>query len=175
MKQCPRCRKNYEDDQLNFCLEDGALLTEVSRQRSAYADEAPPTVMLDQSRATDPVGLPSQMPAPPPAQWQQPGMQVLPQYLVVRSDQSLATISLCFGIASITIGWCCSSGLLFSPVALVTGFLALSNIKKDPNRYAGRGMALGGIITGIIYFALLVMIILLYGAAIIFGGLGSMH
>lgn len=175
MKQCPRCQKTYEDDQLNFCLDDGELLVLSSHPQTRYADDAPPTIMLDQSRATNPVRWPGPTPGASPAQWQQPAMQLPPQYLVNRPDQTLAIISLCFGIASVTVGWCCSSGLLFSPVALVTGFIALSKLKKDPSRYGGRGMAIGGIVTAIIYFSVLILIVLIYGLAIIGSGLTAIQ
>lgn len=47
MKICPTCRKTYADDNLNFCLEDGAILT--------FASSDPPeTVMMSQPRPTDP-------------------------------------------------------------------------------------------------------------------------
>lgn len=172
MKQCPRCQRNYDDDQLNFCLDDGEMLILMARPQTRYADAQPPTVLLDQSRVTNP----SNWPASPPAQWQQAAMQQTPQqYLVNRSpDQTLAVVSLCFGIASITVGWCCSSGILFSLVALITGFMALSKLKKDPQRYGGRGMAIGGIVTGIIYFAVIALFILIYGLAIIGSGISSL-
>lgn len=47
MKICPTCRKTYTDDGLNFCLEDGSVLTLVQ-------DNTPATVMLNQPRFTDP-------------------------------------------------------------------------------------------------------------------------
>lgn len=47
MKICPTCRKSYADDNLNFCLEDGSVLTLTS-------NEPPPTVMMSQPRPTDP-------------------------------------------------------------------------------------------------------------------------
>ena len=47
MKICPTCRKTYQDENLNFCLEDGSVLT-VAR------DEPPATVMMGQPRQTDP-------------------------------------------------------------------------------------------------------------------------
>lgn len=50
MKICPRCQKTYSDDNLNFCLDDGATLT-----RSNVADNSiPATVLLNQPRATAP-------------------------------------------------------------------------------------------------------------------------
>lgn len=47
MKICPTCRKTYTDDGLNFCLEDGSVLTLAS-------NEVPQTVMMNQPRFTDP-------------------------------------------------------------------------------------------------------------------------
>lgn len=47
MKICPTCRKTYADDNLNFCLEDGSILTFAS-------NEPPATVMMSQPRPTDP-------------------------------------------------------------------------------------------------------------------------
>ncbi len=47
MKICPTCRKTYSDDGLNFCLEDGSVLTIAS-------DVPPETVMMNQPRYTDP-------------------------------------------------------------------------------------------------------------------------
>lgn len=47
MKSCPTCRKTYADDGLNFCLEDGSVLTLIG-------GEAPDTVMMNQPRFTEP-------------------------------------------------------------------------------------------------------------------------
>lgn len=47
MKICPTCRKTYSDDGLNFCLDDGSVLTLTS-------DPLPETVMINQPRFTDP-------------------------------------------------------------------------------------------------------------------------
>lgn len=46
MKICPNCRKTYADDNLNFCLEDGSVLT-------MAPSEPAPTVMMSQPRPTD--------------------------------------------------------------------------------------------------------------------------
>ena len=47
MKICPTCRKTYADDGLNFCLEDGSVLT--------FAGPAPEaTVVMNPPRPTDP-------------------------------------------------------------------------------------------------------------------------
>lgn len=176
MKQCPRCRQTYSDDQLNFCLEDGELLSGFVQEPSPtrYADDSPPTVVLTEARQTNPSNWPSAPPSSPPAQWQGQPMNV-PQFAdypaTLSPNQSLAIASLCLGIASITIGWCCYIGLLLSPAALITGFMAISQIKKDPAKYTGRGLAIGGIVTGTVYLAALVLFVLIYGAAIFLGGI----
>lgn len=48
MKVCPNCQRQYPDDDLNFCLDDGSILSQVS----GY--DAPPTVMSNQPRTTAP-------------------------------------------------------------------------------------------------------------------------
>lgn len=52
MKICPTCRKTYNDDGLNFCLDDGSVLT------LATSDITPETVMMNQPRFTDPSANP---------------------------------------------------------------------------------------------------------------------
>ena len=54
MKICPRCNQTYEDDSLNFCLNDGSVLTQASGGASASLSDAPPTVLLNQPPATNP-------------------------------------------------------------------------------------------------------------------------
>jgi hypothetical protein len=46
MKTCPTCRRTYDDDGLNFCLEDGTVLTLSS------VDATAPTVVINQPRPT---------------------------------------------------------------------------------------------------------------------------
>ncbi len=48
MKICPRCQKTYSDDGLNFCLDDGATLS----QSKAVDNSLPATVLLNQPRST---------------------------------------------------------------------------------------------------------------------------
>lgn len=165
MKQCLKCNQTYSDESLNFCLNDGEMLVQNYDSPRPY-DESPPTVMMTDARATNPSNW--QAPAAPPAVWQ--GQQVMQYPMSVSPNQTLAIVSLCLGVASVTIGWCCSLGLILSPAALITGFLALSQIKKDPQRNGGRGLAIGGISTGFVYLGILVLIVIFYGAAILLSG-----
>ena len=47
------------------------MLTAVQGQRQ-FSDDSPPTILLDQSRVTNPTNWPPQASAQPPAPWQQP-------------------------------------------------------------------------------------------------------
>ena len=50
MKYCSRCGKKYDDDNLNFCLDDGAVLMKTD----GGADQMPATVMMNQPPSTNP-------------------------------------------------------------------------------------------------------------------------
>jgi hypothetical protein len=179
MKQCPRCQQTYSDDTLNFCLSDGELLTAFQQEPSSPRfDDSPPTMVLDQARQTNPTNWPQTPSASPPAQWQaQPAANFQPAgmygYAPPSPNQSMAIASLVLAILSVTVGWCCSLGLLLAPAGLITGWIALNQIKKDPQRYSGRGMALGGIITSGVFLGLYLLFIIIYGIAIIGGGLSG--
>ncbi|MEP6924129.1 MAG: hypothetical protein ABI954_06670 [Pyrinomonadaceae bacterium] len=88
-------------------------------------------------------------------------------------NQTLPIVSLGLGAASITIGWCCSLGLLLAPAALITGFIGLSQIKKNPQTHGGKGLAIGGMATAGVFLAIYILIIVLYGAAFLIGNMGN--
>ena len=183
MKHCPKCGQSYSDPGLNFCLNDGELLMERStayqppqfESPTRYADDPPPTVLMNDPRSTNPTGWsPSSQ---PPAQWQ--GQQIVtpPGHSPVQfanyttPNQTLGIISTIVGAASITVGWCCYMGVLLGPAAIITGIVALVQNKNDPMRYGGKGFAIAGIVMGALYLVLLILFILLYGLAAIGGAL----
>ena len=61
MKICPKCQKTYTDDNLNFCLEDGSVLSQMQ------AGAMPETVLLNQPRLTQ-QPQPGQFPQAPVTQ-----------------------------------------------------------------------------------------------------------
>jgi hypothetical protein len=157
MKRCPRCGQTYTDANINFCLNDGELL-------ALFTDDPQTFVRRDRPAGTEDA-----------APWTSPLVQTPPQQFAQFppagiTSKSLATVSLVFGLLSITLGWCCSTGLLLGPAALVTGLIALSQIKKDPHRFGGKGMAIAGIATGGLFLAAYILFIILYGIAM--AGLG---
>jgi hypothetical protein len=195
MKRCTRCDRTYPDDNLNFCLDDGELLVLYAGDDATKSlrDDAPPTVVLDQTRVTNPVSWPSPSMGQPPQQsqppmqqtWQPPQQQAqyqpnyafAPHPMMMRgtmgASQVLPIVSLSLGIASIVIGWCCSIGVLLAPAAIITGAIGLFQIKTNPGAYSGKGLAIAGIATGSLYIVGVIIFVMLYGAAILMGGLAG--
>lgn len=76
-------------------------------------------------------------------------------------NKSLAIISLVCGVLSMTL--CCGSiGLLLGPIGAVTGFMARSKANQEPDVYGGSGLALGGLITGIVGFIVSIAALVAY-------------
>lgn len=170
MKKCPRCGQVYTQGDLNFCLNDGELLTfftdaEAGRPTDrGYADDSPPTLVLDSSRVTNQ----SWQSAPPPAVWrsQSPAGQNQPfglSSLTVAQDKTLPTISLVLGIFSCFMV-CCAGGIWLGLPAAVLGYLGMRNADKDPNRYGGRGLAIAGLVIGIVTFLVSLVFLLISSA-----------
>lgn len=153
MKHCPRCQKTYEDPVLNFCLDDGELLMVLAPGR--YADDSPPTVILDQARVTNPASWPQTPQSQPPARYQNPQPayqnQQFGQNYVAAKDQTLPTISLILGICSFLL-ICCYGGIWLGLPAAIVGFIGLRNADSDTSKYGGRGLAIGGMVLGTITF-----------------------
>jgi len=200
MKRCPTCNRTFEEDWLAFCTQDGTTLVDDS---PAKRDEPPPTILAPpppppggwqqpsgglgsgqfQSQPVPPPAPPSNVGAPSGGigsgqfqgqQQMQAGWQPPPPPAYTQGPkQGIAVASMICGIVSVTIGWCCYLGVLSSPVAIGLGIYQLSQIKKDPDHNTGKPFALVGIITGALYFVGVAVIILIYGIAILSGGLAK--
>ena len=179
MRRCPKCNQQFTDEWLTFCTQDGTTLVDVA----ASPAEPPPTLVRPMPPSVSPTEQPTlDMPdrySPPPVQYISPPpiqsgwAPPPPPAYAAKPQQTLAVTSLVLGIVSITIGWCCSFGILTSPIALVLGIISLVQIKNDPAKFSGKGMAVGGIITSVLYILVFVAIILLYGIGIFLGALNS--
>ena len=168
MKRCPKCGQTYADPDLNFCLNDGELLTQP--QESPYggnvsrpfADDAPPTLMMNDPRATNPTGWTG---GSSPTPYQNPGMAYQPPQLGMANvrrplDQTLPTVSLVLGIASLIFVWCYGGLWLGIPAAIV-GFIGMRNADRDPTRFGGRGLAIAGMVLGVVTLAMSILILVL--------------
>lgn len=170
MKRCPTCNQQFTDEWLTFCTQDGTSLVDVPVSPNeppptiAYPSMPPsvspaeqPTLDLPGGYKPAPVQVSAQQPLQP--SWQPPP----PPSYGSQPQKSLAVLSMVLGIVSITIGWCCYFGVLTSPVAIGLGIFSLFQIKNDPNKYGGKGMAIAGIVAGGLYFVFVALIILIYG------------
>ena len=75
---------------------------------------------------------------------------------------SLAIVSLVCGIISLPMLICCY-GLPFNVIAIITGIIAVGQINKAPTTMTGKGLAIAGIVTGIVSFLLLFVMVLVFG------------
>lgn len=147
MKTCSVCGKIYKDEHLNFCLEDGGVLIEDK-------DDAPPTILLNQTRTTNP-NYSDYEPSSPwgtqPIQTYQQSQPVYQNYqspgMPTGSNQVLPIISLVLGIVGV---FCCWGGIAFGIGAAITGYIGYQNAERDPMNYGGRGMAIAGLVLGIV-------------------------
>lgn len=185
MKRCPKCGQTFADQNLNFCLNDGELLMyqqEASRPFEGETpptrfadDDSPPTLMMNSPRDTNPVGWAD---ASPPLVRQGQQQIVTPpghfpvQYAGYSSpNQVLGILSIILGAFSVTVGWCCSSGLLLGPAAIILGIIAMIQNKNNPEAYGGRGFAIGGIVLGSLFLLGYILLIIVYGIAMISGNI----
>lgn len=163
-KRCPSCGQTYTDDAINFCLNDGELLSYLAddapqtifsddRKSTPFADDSPPTVVMNRPRVTNQTNWPS---SSPPAVWQNqaPAYQN-PQFGLANystsADQTLPTVSLILGIVSLTMV-CCMGGIWLGLPAAIVGYIGMKNADKDSARYGGRGMAIAGMVMGVVTF-----------------------
>ena len=156
MKTCAACNETFHDDTLNFCLNCGANLPPAG-------DNPPPTVMMNSARETNPnfVNQPNFTNQPnfgvgaPMQSWQNPSqMQNHPMGAVPAvygANQTLPTISLVLGVLGLLL-MCCWGGIPLGLGAIITGYLGMTNAANDPQRYGGRGLAIGGLVLGAISF-----------------------
>lgn len=187
MKHCPLCKTNFIDDDLRFCTDDGTMLApgDVSledAQATQIFPEPPATAVFSQPRPTD-YGLgttPSLPQSPEPYRWANEAAPVWtappppPIYPVARSQQTqtLAILSLVFGIVAMTFGWICG-GFLFGLIAFILGAIALTQIKKNPTGYGGKPFAIGGMAMGGFVFVIQVLQLILGVLAVVFKAIFS--
>ncbi|WP_045739137.1 DUF4190 domain-containing protein [Xanthomonas sp. MUS 060] len=84
----------------------------------------------------------------------------------IRETNSLAVVSLVAGI----LGWTFLP-LLGSLSAIVTGHMARAEIRRDPQRFEGDGLAVGGLVLGWTAVALGIIALLAVLTMILFSGL----
>ncbi len=162
MKRCPTCNSTFDEEHLSYCTTDGTVLVrdEVSAsfelRETALLNEPSTTEVIRPPRPTEYVAPAPNAPAPPspygwanesPPTWVQPPPPVPFGGVTRPAQQSTAVASLIFGLISITFGWICG-GPIFGVLAVILGAVALTQIKRNPQKNSGKPMALVGLITG---------------------------
>lgn len=85
-------------------------------------------------------------------------------------NQTLAIVSLVTGI----ISFLCCNWFIVGLAAVVMGFIAKGKAEKNPNEYGGRGLAMGGIITGALSAVIGLIFWILYFLGFMASLLGNM-
>ena len=160
MKRCPTCNLTFEKDWLSFCTQDGTTLID-----EAVSEIDPPPAIIAPAQPGAPAGNTSSAELPPSSPEWRPPQRAVPEWqpppppYVQPQSKNLATASMILGIISVTVGWLCL-GPIPGIASIILGAVALSQIKKTPERVGGKQMAWIGVITGsitILLFAGLVM------------------
>lgn len=170
MKRCPTCNQQYTDAWISFCSNDGTVLVE--------SEQPPPTVIYDRPVATPGSEESTRwLPRQPPAEqgWiapdERPPMTPVwlppPAPYVRPPSQGLAIGSMITGILGLLVGTFCL-GPIPGIVALILGLIALSQIKKYPERVGGKPFAIVGIVTGGLTVLFYVVLIIGFIASLVF-------
>ena len=186
MKRCPSCSRTYPDTVDQFCPFDGApLLTEGSGTiyDSKAGVQPPPQAPPAQPPGHAPP-MPTMMAPPPtqqpslnainnnpfgqpPPQQQQPGVWMPPPPPAFAGEGPMSNFVSASGgrnqmavasFATSLFGLLCCQ--IASPVALVLGFMAYSQLKANPSQ-DGKGFATAGIIISSISLLFVVLYIIL--------------
>jgi len=170
MKYCPQCKREFSEAWLSFCSDDGTpLVQEMTPAADPNWDPQirEPKVQTPDEQATQwlprepPVAggwiAPDERPPMSPGAWSPPTLPVV--YPRTQApNQQLAMASMIVGLAGIFLSWC--FGPVPGVVALVLGLVALSQIKKSPEKYGGRGMAITGIVIGALTIAFYILLVI---------------
>lgn len=170
MKYCPQCKRQFSEAWLSFCSDDGTpLVQELTPAADPNWDPQirEPKVQTRDEEATQwlprepPVAggwiAPDERPPMSPGAWSPPPPpMVIPR--TTAPNQQLAMASMIVGLAGILLSWC--FGPVPGVVALVLGLVALSQIKKSPEKYGGKGMAIAGVVIGSLTIAFYILLVI---------------
>ena len=158
MKYCTQCNRQFTEVWLSFCPDDGTpLVHELTPPRDPNWDPniRQPKVETPSEQETQwlprepplPGGwvAPDERPPMSPGVWQPPPPPYSPTFNKQLS-QGLAMASMITGIVGLVAGGCL--GPLPGIAALIMGLVALSQIKREPDKYGGKPFAIAGVVIG---------------------------
>ena len=158
MKYCPQCQKRFDEPWLSFCSDDGTpLIQELTppgdpnwdpqiRETKVKTPDEQETQWLPRDPPTAGGWIaPDERPPMSPGPWQPPPPPS-PYTSTKQPNQSLALASMITAIAGLLLAGC--FGPIPAVIAIVLGLIALSQIKKSPEKYGGKPFATAGVIIG---------------------------
>jgi Domain of unknown function (DUF4190)/GYF domain 2 len=77
-------------------------------------------------------------------------------------NTGFATTGMILGIFSLTCGLCCY-GFPSNVIGLIFSIIALIQIRTNPERYGGKGMAIAGLVLCLVSMALMVLLLIIAG------------
>src|ERR1044072_7492678 len=169
MKYCPQCKRQFTEAWLSFCSDDGTpLIEELAPAKDPNWDPQirEPQVKTQSEQETQwlprqpaPGGwiAPDERPPMSPGAWTPPPAPYSPPFNK-QTSQGLAIASMITAIAGVVTAGCL--GPLPGIVALIMGLVALSQIKREPDKYGGKPFATAGVIIGAISVAFYVLLLL---------------
>ncbi len=77
----------------------------------------------------------------------------------------MGIIALVLGVISIPVYFCCGPvALAANAVGLVLGFVSMSRCNNEPERYQGKGLAIGALVVNALFLILnVVLIVFVFG------------
>jgi hypothetical protein len=87
-----------------------------------------------------------------------------PTALPAPKTNSMAVAGLVFGLLGLMGGWFCCCGPLFNMLGIVFSIVGLSQIKHNPSRETGRGIAMTGLVLSILGLVAMLILGVLFGA-----------
>jgi|SRR5215213_446503 len=160
MKYCPLCARRFDEAWLSFCSDDGTpLIQELTppadphwdpriREPKVKTQDEEPTQWLPREPPLAGGWIaPDERPPMSPGPWQPaPPPAPLPYVQGTKRSEGMALASMITGIAGFLMAGC--MGPIPGIVALVLGLVALSQIKKSPEKFSGKPYATAGVIIG---------------------------
>lgn len=189
MKYCPQCKRQFDEPWLSFCPDDGTpLIQDLTPPRDPNWDpnirEPRRETKVDNPSEQETQWFPRQPPMPggwiapderppmnpPVPAWQPPPP---PPYRpnVTGKSQGLALASMITAIAGLVFGFWCF-GPLPGIAAVIMGAMALSQIKRTPDKVTGKPFATAGIIIGAVTIVFYLLIFLWFLFGVTFGSFG---
>jgi hypothetical protein len=181
MKHCPECKRQFTEVWLSFCPDDGTpLVHDLTPAQDPNWDpnirppkvEEPPSEQETQWLPREPPlpggwVAPDERPPMSPGAWTPPPAPYSPPITNKQTSQGLAIGSMITAIAGVVTGGCL--GPLPGIVAVIMGLVALSQIKKEPDKYGGKPLATAGVIIGSVSILFYLVLLLWFLLPLVFG------